>query len=320
MAPVWDVIGQRALAAKCRRLAARLGSGLRKAVADSERRLPDGSLFVPISLLGNEQPYGSLTEARLGSYWNLVMPYALASGLFAPGGAQARGIFDYMQKHGSRLLGLVRAGAYALYGRNAPTSSGTDAVYGINMARFLADNDDADQLALSLIGHLAAAMTPKTFVAGEAASVTPLPGTAYRAMYLPPNSAANAAFLETLRETLVHETRDSAGRPYGLRLAFSTPRTWLQAGRHIAVRNAPTSFGPVSFQLDAGPMTVTATITPPPHAPRAFALRLRLPAGIRLLALTLDGHRSTRFDARTATIQLPRTTGTITLVARRSSE
>ena len=50
-------------------------------------------------------------------------------------------------------------------------------------------------------------------------------------MYLPPNGAADAAFLETLRLMLVHETRDADGRPVGLRLAEATPRAWLAAGR-----------------------------------------------------------------------------------------
>ena len=65
-----------------------------------------------------------------GSYWNLVAPYALASGLFPPGGPRPRGALAYLLRHGSRLLGLVRAGGYALYGRErrrrsspAPTRS-----------------------------------------------------------------------------------------------------------------------------------------------------------------------------------------------------
>src|SRR5439155_14266671 len=116
MATAWERTGQRSLGLTCRRLAARLGPALRRAVRASQRRLPDGSLFVPVRLLDGEQPYGSVTGERLGSYWNLVMPYALASGLFAPGSAEARGILRYMELHGARLLGLVRAGAYALYG------------------------------------------------------------------------------------------------------------------------------------------------------------------------------------------------------------
>ena len=46
---------------------------------------------------------------------------------------------------------------------------------------------------LSLYGQLAAAMTPRTFVGGEAASLLTIAGAYYRSMYLPPNSVANAA-------------------------------------------------------------------------------------------------------------------------------
>src|SRR5207245_53503 len=100
---------------------------LRRAVAASQRRLPDGTLFLPVRLLDPERPYDSVTQERAGSYWNLVAPYALASGLFAPSSPQARGALAYLRAHGSRLLGLVRAGAYALYGRGAPFPvSGTD--------------------------------------------------------------------------------------------------------------------------------------------------------------------------------------------------
>ena len=81
----WADAGRSQLAARCRMLAARLGSGLLAAVDSSSRRLPDGSLFVPVRLLDSEQPYGALTASRAGSYWNLVMPYALASGLSGQG-------------------------------------------------------------------------------------------------------------------------------------------------------------------------------------------------------------------------------------------
>ena len=230
MGLVWAETGEAALAATCRRLADRLGRGLRAAVRESQVRLADGSLFLPSRLLDRERPYDDLTASRAGSYWNLVVPYALASGLFAPGSAEARGALRYLRLHGSRFLGLVRAGAYALYGQSAqyPTS-GTDQVYGLNVARFLAAVDEPDQLVLSLYGQLAAAMTPGTFVAGEAASLTPIRGEYHRAMYLPPNGASNATYLGTLRLLLLHETLDSSGLPTGLELAHATPRAWLDA-------------------------------------------------------------------------------------------
>jgi hypothetical protein len=282
IAGVWGETGQTALSARANALAAKLERGLRRAVRSSERRLPDGSVFLPVRLLDDETPYASVTEERAGSYWNLVVPYALQSGLLAPASPQARGVLRYLLSHGSRLLGLVRAGAYAVYGRDARFPvSGTDQVYGKNLSRFLADMQEPEQLALSLYGQLAAGMTPDTFVAGEAASVAPLHGQWYRSMYLPPNGAANASFLETLRLLLVHETS------HGLELAWSTPRAWLAAGKRIEVRNLPTSFGPVSFAIDAGRVSVDL----PPRAPRSVKLRIRLPGSTRTLDLSgLSGH------------------------------
>jgi hypothetical protein len=313
MGQLWAATGNRALARKCSALAARLGNGLRRAVRASETRLPDGTLFVPVRLLDDEPAYRSLTASRDGSYWNLVVPYALASGLFKPRSAQALGVFDYMERHGSRILGLPRSGAYALYGststkgaRARPPVSGSNPVYGLNVARFLADNDEAGQLALSLYGQLAAAMAPGTFVSGEGVSIAPLAGGHYRSMYLPPNGASNAAFLETLRLMLVHETINRKGAPRGLELAYSTPRTWLRAGQTIEVHGMPTSFGRLSYAIDAEDNSAHVSLTVPARAPlKTLRLRLRLPNGKRIAGVLFDSRPIHRFDAETGTIELP---------------
>ena len=315
MAGVWRQTGDGALAARSSAVAARLGQGIRLAVGASQRRLGDGSLFVPVSLLDREAPYDLLVQERLGSYWNLVMPYALASGIFPPGSRQARGALRYLELHGSRLLGVVRAGAYALYGREAYPASGTNHVYNLSVARVLADNDEPDQLVLAMYGAIASSLTPGTFVSGEAASVSPLPGSPHRGMYLPPNSGSGAAFLETVRELLVHETRDSSGLPYGLRLAFSTPRAWLAPGRRVAVENAPSSFGPVSYSIAAGSSAATISLAMPERRPRFLGLRLRLPRGTRLGRIEVDGAPFRRVDRATGTLDLTGRRGTIEIVA-----
>jgi hypothetical protein len=320
MGEVWAENGQHALAGTCLRLATRLGSGLRRAIRHGQRRLRDGSLFVPVRLLSGERPYPNLTASRDGSYWNLVMPYALASGIIRPESSQARGVFEYMQRHGSRILGLPRSGAYSLYGRAGPRAknaklrgrrpvSGSNPVYALSEARFLADNDQPGQLVLSLYGELAAAMAPGTFVSGEGVSIAPIGGGRFRAMYLPPNGASNAAFLETLRLMLVHERVDS-GVPRGLELAFATPRTWLLPGRRIEVRSMPTSFGRLSYRIESGSSSVSVSLTVPNRAPlRSLALRLRLPNGKRISDILYDGTDLGRFDPRTETIALPTTPG-----------
>jgi hypothetical protein len=127
-------------------------------------------------------------------------------------------------------------------------------------------------------------------------------------MYLPPNGAANATFLETLRQLLVHDTAA------GLELAFSTPRAWLRPNRRIAVTGAPTRFGPVSFAIEARARAADVTVETPRRArPRTLAIRLRLPAGTRIAAVTLAGKPYSRFDAATGTIDLSGRQGTLRL-------
>jgi hypothetical protein len=119
-------------------------------------------------------------------------------------------------------------------------------------------------------------MTANTFVSGEAVSLLPVRGAYARSMFMPPNTGANASFLGTLRELLVHERSD------GVDLAFSTPRAWLADGQEIVVRDAPTRFGSVSFTLDRSGSTISADLVVPRHT----RLRLRLPAGERILRVS----------------------------------
>ncbi len=315
MAEVWRETGNPFLANKATRVANRLEAGLRVAVAASARLLVDGSLFAPIALIdGTEQPYESVTQSQEGSYWNLVMPYALASGLFPPGSPEAVGMHRYMANHGSRLLGLVRFRAFTNSGKPGYRSPGVDDVYGTNVVRFLADNDEPDQLVLSLYGKLGADMAPGTFVSGEGSTIGPVQGEYYRSMFRPPNSANNAFFLETLRLMLVHE------RTEGLELAYATPRAWLLPGRVIAVRRALTSFGPVSYRLEARQWSVRVELDVPPGlGSRSLKLRLRLPDEERIASVSVEGHSYARFDRSSETIDLTGQSGHVDLVVATAS-
>jgi hypothetical protein len=103
-------------------------------------------------------------------------------------------------------------------------------------------------------------------------------------MYMPPNSGANASFLETLRLLLLHERRGPEGAATGLDLAYATPRAWLEDGKTISVTAAPTSFGKVSYSIARTGDAISVQLTLPPHA--NARLRLRLPVGQHIASAT----------------------------------
>ena len=210
---------------------------------------------------------------------------------------------------GPRLAGLVRAGAYRLAGADA-LGVRHRSVYGSNVSRFLADNDEPDQLDLSLYGTLAAALTPGTYVSGEAASVSPLRGALYRTMYLPPNNDTSATFLETLRLLLVHEVRR---HPKVCRAGSSSPSRRRADGSRVASRSSSARRRPASVRFS---YSLTRT---------GAAVRVVVrPAGITAAEIAQASSPPTWFDpcarplreAGTDRAQCPSRSGTVRDVSR----
>ena len=156
------------------------------------------------------------------------MPYAFSSGWFPAHSETSRRILEYLLWHGGRLLGVPRTYARTVYG-DAP-GAGLAQVYGLGISRFLSDNDQPDQLDLSLYGMLAAGMTAGTYVSGEAVSLLPLNRTFGNVTYslvrsgptvdgelvLPPHAHTRLRLRlpvgERLVRVLVGRTRVAAGR------------------------------------------------------------------------------------------------------------
>src|SRR5258707_5881635 len=128
--------------------------------------------------------------------------------------------------------------------------------------------------------HLAADDVPvflRSFLNGYAIDI--VPGSEYvfneHAIHGPEDKIfEEAAFLERFRMLLVMEDGPS------LWLARATPRVWLEQGQKIVVKNAPTHFGDVDYEIasDVAHERITATIElPPRRAPQEGQLRLRHP-------------------------------------------
>jgi hypothetical protein len=293
MALVLEDMGNTEYAAKLMKAA----GAMRKAILAAIDKAMDRSVdppFLPIAL-GEETVHDPITATRLGSYWNLVIPQVLFSGVFPAKSQTASDILRYIQTRGGLCMGMVRVqsarGAWV-------NEQNIDDLYTTRYALALLERDEPDRALVTFYGKLAQGMTRDTFIDGESSGIEPLDQFG-RQMGLPPNSTANASFLLLFRYMLVQDYDfDDDGRTDTLRLCFATPRRWLEDGKEIVVERAPTRFGNVSFRIksDLKHNRVTAEIDLPPLPRAKTLLRFRLPANKRIASAKFPSVDSETLD------------------------
>lgn len=286
-------IGETAEAEKLATFAADYRKDVLRAIDQAMDRSVDPP-FLPIAI-GMEKVHDPITGTRLGSYWNLVMPQVLFSGIFPAKSQTASEILRYIQTRGGLAMGMVRVQSARGSWVNIQN---IDDLYTTRYVLALLERDEVDRALVTFYGKLAQGMTRDTFIDGESSGIEPLDRYG-RQMGLPPNSTANASYLLLLRYMLVQDyDTDDDGRADTLRLGFATPRRWLEDGKQIEVRRAPTQFGEVSYRIQSDLLhkRVIADVELPPRAPKRVLLRIRLPDGRRLAATTFAGPDAETFD------------------------
>ncbi|HTL29621.1 MAG TPA: hypothetical protein VL282_10375, partial [Tepidisphaeraceae bacterium] len=256
-------------------------------------------MFIPIALFGDEKPYEKLTDSKMGSYWDLMIPYVLGSEILTD--EQTQGALDYLHTRGGICMGMIRFHQHSGLFAN---ENGLDDLYTLRYTQTLLDRDEVDRALVSFYGKLAQGFTRDTFIGGEGSSLIGLDSNG-RPMYLPPNASGNGFFLDLLRNLLLQDhDADKDGTPDTLRLLFATPRAWLADGKTIRVERAPTAFGPVSViaKSDLSHGKVTVQITPPPREMKAMKLRVRLPDGWKVKSASVAGND---LKVENATVDLP---------------
>lgn len=94
------------------------------------------------------------------------------------------------------------------------------------------------------------------------------------------------AVVRFLRDSMVMEQSDR------LHLGLATARSWLRQGATVGVREAPTHFGNISYQIqsDVDKGVIRAEITPPAREhPKEIVLHLRHPLHKKMLHVTVNG-------------------------------
>ena len=167
--------------------------------------------------------------------------------------------------------------------------------------------------------HLAGDDIPsflRSFLNCYAIDILPSEGYVFNehATHGPPDKIfEEAAFLERFRGLLVWEDGPN------LWLARATPRVWLEQDRKISVKNAPTYFGTVDFEIasdvDHGRITATVKL-PSRHKASQVWLRLRHPKGVPIKGVTVNGQDYPDFDPAREVVKLHGVNGNVSVEAR----
>jgi hypothetical protein len=116
----------------------------------------------------------------------------------------------------------------------------------------------------------------------------------------PPST--DGAWFELLRNMLVHERDD-----HTLILGQATPRAWLQEGKEISVKKAPTWFGKISFEVRSHSSngSIEASVHLDDGLPgTTILLRLRHPDDRLLRSVRVNGKEWQDFDAQNEWIRI----------------
>jgi hypothetical protein len=127
-----------------------------------------------------------------------------------------------------------------------------------------------------------------------------------------PDNGTAGWFMENFRDMLVMEDGQS------LWVAKATPRAWLEQGKKISVKNAPTYFGNFAYEIvsDVDNGKISAVVNVPDRTrPKTVLLRLRHPKAAPIKSIKVNGKTWADFDSKTETINLRGARGIVTVTA-----
>jgi hypothetical protein len=127
-----------------------------------------------------------------------------------------------------------------------------------------------------------------------------------------PDNGTAGWFMENFRNLLLMEDDRS------LWVARGTPRAWLEQGGTISVRNAPTHFGDLAYEIvsDVEHGRIGATVEVPGRsAPEAVLVRFRHPGAKPIRQVTVNGETWEDFDPAREVIRLRGVAGTVRVEA-----
>jgi len=199
-----------------------------------------------------ELPYQSLHQDKLGNYWNLFMQSMLELGFYPKERPERNWLMSYMQQRGGLIGGLARY------------HDAIDWHYGIGYIKSLLKTDQRETFLLSFYAALVHGFAQDVGTPPEELNVWPtrisnlasvkeyqIARWVWQTGWDEPLGPPSGVFLQLVRMMLVREELTDSGQEGSLHLLSGIPRTWLEDGKQIHIRKAPTRFGELSLQVQS---------------------------------------------------------------------
>ncbi len=99
-----------------------------------------------------------LTDTRLGSYYDLMAPYIIGSGVFGPGDRRETWMIDYLREHGGLAMGMIRCNPHQGEFDGEP---GVNVLYGLRLVLAQLRRDDVGNAQVAFYGRFAHGMAAR---------------------------------------------------------------------------------------------------------------------------------------------------------------
>jgi len=218
------------------------------------------------------------SDGSADGYYGIIAPCLLEIGLPDAKDEKAKFITRALENRGGLVAGITQFHRMA------------DHAYTYGYWLNCLQRDDVRRAILGLYGSLAYGMSTDTYAAVECTSIQT--GENY---WMLPHTYSNTQQLRLLRNMLVREDGDS------LWLGQAIPRDWLAPGKRVAVNAAPTTFGPVTYSIEANAEgSIHVSLSPPVRIhPHEILLRLRDPRQRSIARVKSQGVGKVKFSKDT---------------------
>jgi hypothetical protein len=225
------------------------------------------------------------SKERGGGYYGLIANCMLESEFLAAADERAAMVMRFIEERGGLRLGM------------AEFDGGIDHAYTYGYWLDCLKLDRVEPVILGFYGSLAYGMSRDTYSGVEVTRLF----TGDNEPTLPHLYSCTQQ-LRLLRMMLLREDGD------GLWVAQAAPRSWLGEGKTIEIRDAPTSFGPVSLRIESHPERGKILVdwkSPARRAPKVVYLRLRHPAARHIAGVKVNGRPVSGFSGETLRLESP---------------